>query len=90
MTDYPYKTVTTYRFTAAGSLWSITDFGVGTSSPPRTYVSVEEVEKNGQEDCHQMGEFCLETGEWYEAMNMEPEERTAILTYVRTNGLPAS
>lgn len=55
-----YEKVITWRFEVEGTLLDITQVGVDGE-----YVCIEEVEKNGQEDCHMSGVLEVdENGVW--------------------------
>lgn len=84
----PYRKDIKYYFEAGGEGWYITDIGPDRDDPAKTWVFVEEARKNGQEDTHMCGGFCFETGEWGEKCNLNYGEDKAILSYVKTNGLP--
>ena len=88
MNEAAYLKEIRYYFIAGGEDWYITDIGPDRDDPTKTWVSVEEARKNGQEDTHMWGEFCFETGEWIEKCNLHYGEDRAIAAYVRTNGLP--
>ena len=53
----PYTKRVTHTFTADDQEWAVTDFYA-------EQIGFEETRKNGQEDCHMIGEAVLVDGKW--------------------------
>jgi hypothetical protein len=87
-----YEKVSLLKFEAAGQSWYVTDYGRGTTAfgenPELAYVEIEEVRKDSQEDSHKEGCVCPSTGEWSWDNEIGPEEKAAIVEYLRANPLP--
>lgn len=89
-TEGMYEKVVEYHFEVCGEVIAITEF-----SGDRVWV--EEVEKNGQEDCHMAGVLMKEPSgwQWDEGEHLFEVYHSKMLAdrirmYINKNGLPAS
>lgn len=87
-----YEKIVRYRFKVCDTPIDITEID---ESDEGVVVAIEEVEKNGQEDTHMSGALLLDGSgwRWIEGRRMFVDygsERlaTAILEFLKTNGLP--
>lgn len=90
MSTEGYKVVTEYHFEVHGEVFSITEVGKDCD-----FAVVEEVRKNGQEDCHMVGvvSYGARGVYWEEGENLfvtygSKEIAKGILLHIAEYGLP--
>lgn len=79
-----YEKVSFLKFEAAGQSWHVTGWFNSVGGPEHSWVDVERA--YGDRDG---GRVCVESGRWIrDGYTMYPEEKSAIVEYLRANHLP--